>query len=122
MNNTTNRIKKRADTLAEYIVNKVERLEKKNDELELLGSETYHELRRHEMAFEKVLDTIAEVKKDKDGTIIIQFCYGVCTIYESKSPMYPLIEMLLEKYRKRKVFERVVDKLRKGSKPIEPLK
>ena len=131
MNNQINKIKRRADTLAEYIVNKVEDLEEENCRYKELNHQNYHELRKHEMAFEKVLDKITEIRKDKKYNTITIIFKGknnngdidkLFTDFTQDEPMYSLAEMLLEKYEKRKEFERVVDKWKKGSKPIEPLK
>ena len=62
MNNTINRIKKRADTLTDFIIERYERLEKANYDLEELNRRNYLKLRTHELVFEKVLDKITEVK------------------------------------------------------------
>lgn len=115
MNNTINRIKKRADTLAEYIIEKVERLEGENHKLKTKGREIYLELRTHELAFEKALDRITEVKEYQGNTIItfkgednngdMDTLY---TRFTQDEPLYPLAEMLLEKYEKEAEFKRVI--------------
>ena len=118
MNNTINRIKKRADTLAEYIIGRAEWLEKENHKLETRGREIYLELRTHELAFEKALDKITKIEKHK-GNIIITFkgkdnngdTDTLYTYFNKDEPLYPLAEMLLEKYEKEVEFARL---LRKG--------
>ena len=131
MNNTINRMKKRADTLADYIVERVEWLEEENCRYKELNHQNHHELRRHEMAFEKALDKITEIKKDKkDNAITITFKDkndngGMDTLYTyfaQDEPMYPLVEMLLEKYQNRVEFERLLRKALKSKfTPITPL-
>lgn len=131
MNNTINRIKKRADTLADFFIERYEKLEKENHKLLELHNKNYLELRRHELAFEKVLDEITEIKKKKDGAIIIIFKGknnngDTDTLYAhffKEDPMYSLAEMLLEKHEKKAEFERLLKKAKKNIEltPITPL-
>jgi uncharacterized protein (UPF0335 family) len=124
-NNQINKIKKRTDTLADYIVNKAERLERYNHELETRGREIYLELREHELAFEKALDRITEIKKDKRNNNITIIFKGknnnddtdtLFTDFTQDEPLYPLAEMLLEKYEKKVEFERLIEKAKKNPK------
>ena len=129
MNNQVNKIKKRADTLADFFIERYEKLEKENRELETRGRNIYLELRKHEIAFGKALGKITEVKKYQ-GNIIITFkgkdnngdTDTLYTHFAQDEPLYPLAEMLLEKYEKEVEFARL---LRKGIKtdftPITPL-
>ena len=129
MNNTTNRIKKRADTLADFIIRRYERLEKENDRIKEISTQNYLELHTHELVFEKVLDDIIETEKTTNGdTILITFkgkdnngdTDTLYTYFHKDEPMYPLAEMLLEKYEKKKEFQELI---KKGwIKPITELK
>ena len=55
MNNTINRIKKRADTLAEFFIERYERLEKENHLIKKSDMESHLKLREYENAFEKLI-------------------------------------------------------------------
>ena len=119
MNNTINRMKKRADTLAEFFIERYERLEQENHKLLELHNKNYLELRRHELSFEKVLDDIIETEKNKKGNAIYITFKGkdnnsnTDTLYAQfpqDDPMYPLAEMLLEKYEERKAFKSLIGK------------
>ena len=132
MNNTINRIKKRADTLAEYIVERVERLERKNELLkrdneELFGRSKHHYLmlREWEMPCAKVLEDIEHIEKDKRGVIIIIFkTHGIVGEFEPTHQFYPLMEKLLKEYEKKAEFERIVKEYKekgRGFRPITPL-
>lgn len=131
MNNTINRMKKRADILTEYIVERAERLEldndclkKDNDELFERAKHHYLALREWEMPCAKVLDDIEHIEKDKGGVIIIIFkTHGIVGEFEPKHQFYPLIEKLLKEYEKKVEFEKVLKKAKKDIKlaPITPL-
>ena len=130
MNNQINKIKKRADTLADYIVNKIENLEeenyhlkKENEELFERGKHQYLALREWEMPCKKVLEDIQHIEKDKRGVIIIIFkTHGIVGEFEPEHQFYPLMEKLLKEYEKKAEFERL---FRKGVEtdftPITPL-
>lgn len=125
-----NKIKRRADTLAEFFIERYERLEKENRKLLELHNQNYLKLHTHELAFKKVLDDIIKIEKDNNNTIFITFKGKdnngdtdlLYTYFTQDEPMYPLAEMLLEKYEKEAEFERL---LRKGIKanftPTTPL-
>ena len=128
MNNTINRMKKRADTLAEYIVERYEKLEKENHKLLELHNRNYLELRRHELAFEKALDRIIEIEKDKRNNNITIIFKGkdnngdtdtLYTYFTQDEPLYPLAEILLEKYEKKAEFERLLKEAKKDIKKGE---
>lgn len=131
MNNTINRIKKRADILTEYIVDRVERLERENkllkrDNEELFGRSKQHYLmlREWEMPCAKVLEDIEHIEKDKRGVIIIIFkTHGIVGEFEPTHQFYPLIEKLLKEYEKKAEFERVLKEAKKDIelKPITPI-
>ena len=118
MNNTINRIKKRADILTDFFIERYERLEKENHKLLELHNQNYLKLRTHELAFEEALDKITKIEKEKDETITIIFKGkdnngDKDTLYAyfiKGEPLYPLAEMLLEKHEKRKAFERLIEK------------
>ena len=110
MNNTTNRIKKRADTLAEFFIERYEKLEKENHKLLELHNQNYLRLRRHELAFEEALDKIIKIKKDNNNTIFITLNNGAYNLFTKDEPLYPLAEMLLGKYEKKAEFERLFRK------------
>ena len=131
MNNTINRMKKRADTFAEFFIERYEKLEKENHKLLELHNRNYLELHTHELAFEKALDRIIKTEKTTNGdTILITFkdkdnngdTDTLYTYFYKDEPMYPLAEMLLEKYEKKKEFERLIEECKKAKKPIEYLK
>lgn len=131
MNNTINRIKKRADTLAEYIINKVEGLEAENHELEERSRNTYLMFKKYDMAFDKVVDEIADIDKAENGDIDIRYknkrthntlanpsieCYPVGSI------LYPLAELILKKWEDKVEFNKLIKEYKLGRKRIEPLK
>lgn len=127
MNNTINRIKKRADTLTNFFIERYEKLEKENRKLLELNNQNYLKLRTHELAFEKALDKITKIKKE-DKTIFITFKGNdnngdtdtLYTYFKEDEPLYPLAEMLLRKYEQRKAFEKLIKK--DWIKPIKELK
>ena len=130
MNNQINRIKKRADILTEYIVDRVERLERENKHLrrdneELLGrgKQHYLMLREWEMPCAKVLEDIEHIEKDKRGVIIINYKDGNVGEFVLDNPFYPLMEKLLKEYEKKAEFERLLKEVKKDIelKPITPL-
>lgn len=126
MNNTINRIKKRTDTLTEFFIERYEKLEKENHKLLELHNKNYLELRTHELAFEKALDRVIRTEKTANGDTILIYFKGkdnngdTDTLYAQfpqDDPMYPLAEMLLEKYEKKKAFKSLIEK--GWIKPIE---
>ena len=124
MNNTINRIKKRADTLTDFFIERYERLEQENHKLLELHNKNYLELRRHELSFEKALNEIIKIEKcDKNIVIIFKSKYNngysdtLYTYFTQDEPLYPLAEMFLEKYEKRKAFKSLIEK--GWIKPIE---
>lgn len=127
-NNQINKIKRRADTLADFFIERYEKLEKENHKLLELNNQNYLKLRTHELAFEKALDKITKIEKEKNEIIYISFkgennngdTDTLYTYFAKDEPLYPLAEMLLGKYEQRKAFEKLI---KKGwIKPIEELK
>ena len=127
MNNTINRMKKRADILTEYFINKVEGLEKENNRLKELYHQNYPKLRKYELMFERMLDNVDKVRKFEKGEIEVRYkepkTHNIIAIsYFDNSAIYPFVEMLLEKYEQRKEFERLLKKAVKCDfTPITPL-
>ena len=131
MNNTINRIKKRADILADYIVGRAERLEeenyhlrKENERLFERSKHHYLMLREWEMPCAKVLEDIEHISKDKRGVIIVIFkTHGIVGEFEPNHQFYPLMEKLLAEFEKKAEFERVLEKAKKDMElePITPL-
>jgi uncharacterized protein (UPF0335 family) len=124
-------MKKRADTLAEYIVGRVERLERENrclreenEELFKRGKQHYLTLREWEMPCAKVLENIKRIEKDKAGVIVIEYKDKHNEGFDPRYPAYPLIEKLLKEYEKKVEFERIVKEYKEkggGIRPIAPL-
>lgn len=92
MNNQINKIKRRADALADFFIERYERLEKENHQLETRGLK----LRTHEIAFEKALKRIIEIKKAKRNNNITIIFKGkgnngvdkLFTDFTQDDPMY----------------------------------
>lgn len=122
-------MKKRADTLAEYIVDRVERLEVANNRLREERSEMYERSKHHylalrewEMPCNKTLENIKHIEKDKRGVIVICFNEHSVGEFDIANPLYPLIEKLLKEYEKKAEFERLLKKAVKCDfTPITPL-
>ena len=119
MNNTINRTKKRADILTEYIVNRVERLEKENRYLKQLnrdGNASFNEmcvrLRGYTMPFNKVLDSVDSIIKDKSGLINVNFKNNLIGEFDTDSCLYPIISKLYEIYTEKVEYEKKLDKAR----------
>lgn len=130
MNNTINRMKKRADILTEYIVERAERLERKNELLKRDNGELFERSKHHylmlrewEMPCAKVLEDIEHIEKNKGGVIIINYKDGNVGEFVLDNPFYPLIEKLLKEYEKKVEFERVLKEIEKDIElqPITPL-
>jgi hypothetical protein len=108
MNNTTNRIKKRADILTEYIVDRVERLERANYHYQEDYREERERAERHfkrvmgyTMPFNQTLNNIENITKDKNGVIIIKDKNGLTYEFATDIVIYPIIEKLLKEYEDR---------------------
>lgn len=129
MNNTINRMKKRTDILADYIVERVERLERENrclreenDEWFKRSKQHYLMLREWEMPCAKVLENIKRIEKDKAGVIVIEYKDKHNEGFDPRYPAYPLIEKLLAEYEKKAEFERLLKKaVESDFTPITPL-
>lgn len=113
MNNTINRTKKRADILTEYIVCRVERLEKENcyleDELRderSRGLKSFAEIMKYRTPFRKVLEKVKGVSKHEKGEIEIVVNAQFCPRIYPNDPIYPLAEKLLEEYNDKVEFEK----------------
>lgn len=114
---TINRIKKRADILTDFFIEKYEKLEQKTYELVELNNRNHLKLREHEIVFEKVLDNVDKIEKFENGEIEVKYKEPntnniVAIPYFVGSALYPFAEMLLEKYRDRKEFEWITKSLR----------
>ena len=127
-NNQINRIKKRADILTEYIVERVERLERENkllrrDNEEMFGrsKHTYLMLREWEMPCNKTLENIKHIEKDKRGVIIVCFNEHSVGEFDIANPLYPLMEKLLAEYDKKKEFERIVKEFKEKGRAFRPI-
>lgn len=130
MNNTINRIKKRADTLAEYIVERVERLEKDNRFLEeelrcerSANGKALAEIIKYRAPFRKVLENVKSVSKSEKGEIEVVVNAQFYPHYYPTDPLYPLAEKLLKEYNDKVEFERSLEKAKKDMElaPITPL-
>lgn len=113
MNNTINRMKKRADTLAEYFVERMERLEKENRYLEELnrnGNASFNEMcirfKGYSMPFNQVLDNVESMHKDKSGLIIIHFKNKHIGEFDIENRLYPIINRLYELYAEKVDYEK----------------
>lgn len=126
MNNTINRMKKRADILTEYIVERVERLEEVNRYLEQLnrdGNASFNEmcvrLHGYSMPFNKVLDSVDSIIKDKSGLISVHFKNNLIGEFDTDNCLYPIISRLYEIYAEKVEYEKKCAKkmyqLKKGS-------
>ena len=104
MNNRTNAIKKRTDTLAEYIVGRCGYLEAENERMRQLCRPMQDELTEYGEAFWKALRKTEGAKENGDGSISLRFKTEnggetIRTIGET-DPLYPLAKILLKKYGK----------------------
>lgn len=129
-NNQINKIKRRADTLADYIVERVERLEEENRNLREENNEFYERAKHYSIMFkewatpcEKVLGSISKITKSPNGEIVVDINKRNRLHYDTEVPFYPLIEKLLKEYKKKVEFERLLKKVKKGVElaPITPL-
>lgn len=109
MNNTINRIKKRADILTEFFIERYKKLEKENYHLKEesrewfeRGKHHYLALREWEMPCEKVLEDIEHIEKDKRGVIIIIFkTHGIVGEFEPNHQFYHLSRNFLKSMRRK---------------------
>lgn len=120
MNNTINRIKKRADILTEYIVERVERLEEENRHYEERYREERERAERHfkrvmdyTMPFNKVLDSVENIIKDKSGLISIHFKNNLIGEFDTDNCLYPIISKLYEIYTEKVEYEKKLAKARR---------
>ena len=101
MNNRTNILKKRADTLAEYVIDRCDRLEKENSYMRQSAQYAQHELKRYDDAFFDALKKMEGIEKLDDGSIQIMFIAGDGAKMSQIIPMtgflYPIAKMLFEK-------------------------
>lgn len=126
-NKQINKIKKRADTLTDYIINKVDRLELANHELEERSRNTYLMFKKYDMAFDKVVNEIVNVEKADNGDIEVIYkdkdthstiANPLIEYYLVGSVLYPLGELILKKWEDRVEFNKLIKEYKKGSKPI----
>ena len=76
-------------------------------------------LRGYSMPFNKVLDSVDSIIKDKGGLIIIHFKGGNIGEFDTENPLYPIISKLYEIYNEKIEYEEKCAKkmyqLKKGS-------
>ena len=103
MNNRTNALKKRADTLAEYVIERCARLEKENDWMKREAATVHDELKRYVDAFFETLSKMKGIEKLNDGSIHIKFVAGdgnkMSQIIHATDFLYPIAKILFEKDR-----------------------
>ena len=101
MNNRTNLLKKRADTLAEYVVDRCDRLERENCGMRHEAEIVRRELSEYERAFFDTLGKLKGIKKLDDGGILIGFIAEdgaeMGQIIPVNGFLYPIAKLLLEK-------------------------
>lgn len=101
MNNRTNATKKRADTLADYIIRRCEDLEEENHRMSLRAITTGNDLREYGDAFFETLKRIEGIEKLDDGSIHIKFIAEdgakMGQIIPVTGFLYPIAEMLFKK-------------------------
>lgn len=102
MNNRTNLLKKRVDTLAEYVVERCARLEKENSWMRQKAMEMEAELTKYDHAFFDALSKIEGIEKLDDGSIHIKFINRDkkenILIILADNFLYHLAKILLEEY------------------------
>lgn len=101
MNNRINALKKRADTLAEYVVERCARLEKENACMKHEAEIVRRELSGYEEAFFDVFNKMERIEKFKDGSIDLGFKdingKDVGVLISIGNPLHPLANILFEK-------------------------
>ena len=101
MNNRTNLLKKRADTLAEYVVGICDRLERENGYMRHEAEIVRRELRKYEHAFYETLGKLKGIKELDDGSIQIMFIAEdgaeMSQIIPVTGFLYPIAKLLFEK-------------------------
>lgn len=100
MNNRTNAMKKRADTLAEYVIRRCDRLEAENVWMKDKSLTRERELKGYaDAVYEALMRTKYIVKRD-DGTIDLGFEENktkMSRLIPTTDPLYPLAKLLFEK-------------------------
>lgn len=101
MNNRTNAMKKRADTLADYIIRRCEDLEEENHRMSLRAITMDNDLREYGDAFCETLKKIEGIEKLDDGSILIKFIAEdgakMSQIIPITGFLYPIAKMLFKK-------------------------
>ena len=101
MNNRTNLLKKRADTLAEYVVERCARLEEENSGMKHEAEIVRRELSEYEHAFFDTLGKLKGIKKLDDESILIGFIAEdgaeMSQIIPVTGFLYPIAKLLLKK-------------------------
>ena len=101
MNNATNRIKKRADVLAEYMIDRCNKLEEANHEMSIRSLTDGSKLKKYDDAFYDAVRKAEEVEKLDNGVIQLSFKNEngarMCKAFSPKDPLYQIAEILLEK-------------------------
>lgn len=101
MNNRTNLLKKRADTLAEYVIGRCDKLEAENRAMQHEAISVGRELSEYCDAFYKTLKNIEGIGKLDDGSIYINFIAKDGAKMSQVIPvtgfLYPIAKLLFEK-------------------------
>lgn len=101
MNNRTNAMKKRSDTLADYIIRRCDDLEEENHRMGLRAITMDNDLREYGDAFFETLKRTEGIEKLNDGSIHIKFIAEDGTKMGQIIPMtgflYPIAKMLFKK-------------------------
>ena len=95
MNNAINKIKKRGDVLAEYMIRRLEAAEHDYANMNMCNLRLHHKLDDYDNAFDKaMLET--NVRKDDNKDIII-YDKGSSIRIQPDSPLYLIATILLKK-------------------------
>ena len=99
MNNAVNKIKKRGDILAEYMVRKVDQLERENYYLKGQQTDNMFKLIKYR---DPILDAAREIRKmakeKTSGNIIITRHDGTEILFTPNDALYSVIEVVLKEY------------------------
>lgn len=101
MNNRTNSLKKRADALAEYVVERCAKLEAENSRLRIRITEEDVELTEYSNAFFETLKKCEGIEELGDGSILIKFIaedgVKMNQIIPVTGVLHPIAKMLFKK-------------------------
>ena len=101
MNNRTNAMKKRADTLADYIIRRCEDLEEENHRMSIRAITVDNNLKKYGDAFCETLKKIEGIERLDDGSILIKFIAEdgakMSQIIPITGFLHPIAKLLFEK-------------------------